>query len=375
MTVPVLTKQYRRGFALAALASLWAGVVAAQAEPAAPARAWALSLRSVHHGEAVPLEAIGDDDKVLAQLDPRSGRNIAYVDDEARLSLATGAWTWSLLARSSALLVTDEATLDLIRQVSRDVTPTTDRRWSAQVRYESFQGAGVEAGYRFEPAAQWQAGVAAQVLKLRHWRRRTLDGQVQFEAASSTYAFDLRSTQADDRLSFPFEGPKDDGGIGLLLAADAAWRGERWAASLSLRDLGWLRWDRLPQQYATLSTQTRSYDADGFVIYKPLVEGRNTQRDYTHRLPGWWTARVSWRAQQAGEFELSSDWVQDFGLLPAIAWRQRFAELDLGLQWRFHERRAGVALGWRGWQLRAGVDRFGSRQRSRELAVGGSWAF
>lgn len=368
----MLSKKHRSALAFVAFAAPWAAAVAAPAEPPASAPAWVFSARSLHHGEAVPLAVIDDEDRAMAQLDPRRGRNIAYVDDEVRLGRAAGAWTWSLLARSRALLVTDESTLDLIRQVSRDETPAADRRWSAQVRYESFQGAGLEAGYRFAPAAQWQAGVAAQLLSVRHWRRRTLDGQVQFDAASSTYAFDLKSTQADDRLRFPFQGSKDDGGAGLLLAADVAWRDERWAASLNVRDLGWLRWNRLPQQVATLSTQTQSYDAEGFVIYKPLVEGRNTQQGYTRKLSGWWTARVSWRAAHAGEFELSSDWVPDFGLLPAVAWRRRFADVDLGLQWHFHERRAGVALGWRGWQLRAGADTLGSQQRSRELAV--SWS-
>jgi hypothetical protein len=371
----MLSKNQRSAVVLVALALSWADVVLAQAEPPAPAPAWAFSARSVHHGDAVPLAAIDDEDLALAQLDPRSGRNIAYVDDEVRLSLTAGAWSWSLLARASAVLVTDETTLDLIRQVSRDATPAADRRWPAQMRYESFQGGGLETGYRFAPAAQWQAGVAVQLLKLRHWRRRTLDGQVQFDAASSTYAFDLESTQADDRLRFPFQGSKDNGGVGLLLAADLAWRDDRWAASLSVRDLGWLRWDRLPQQSATLSTQTQTYDADGFVIYKPLVEGRNSQQDDTRKLPGWWTARASWQAANAGEFELSSDWVPDFGLLPAVAWRKRFADVDLGLQWRFHERRAGVVLGWRGWQLRAGADKLGSQQRSRELALSGTWRF
>lgn len=373
--IPVLSKNLGSAVALAAFTSLWTGGAAAQTEPTAPAYVWSFSARSVHHGEAVPLSAIDDEDQALEQLDPRPGRNIAYLDDEARVSLTSGAWTWSLLARSSAVLVTDESTLELVRQISRDMTPATDRRWSAQVRYESFQGGGLEAGYRFVPAEQWQVGVAAQLLTLRHWRRRTLDGQVQFEAASSTYAFDLKSTQQDDRLDFPFQGPKDEGGAGLLLAGDIAWRNDTWAASLSVRDVGWLRWNQLPQQYATLSTSTRSYDAEGFVIYKPLVQGSNQQQSYTHRLPGWWTTRASWRAQNAGEFELSSDWVQDFGALPAIAWRQRFADVDLGLQWRIHERRAGVALGWRGWQLRAGADRLGSQQRSRELAVSGSWSF
>jgi len=368
----VLSKTLAIAAACSACASIGAG---AQTHATLPTPAWTVTARSVHHSDAVPLDALGDEDRTLDRLDARSGRNLAYVDDELRASRAAGAWTWSLLARSRALLVTDAGTLDLVRQISLDTPPPADRRWSARVRYESFQGGGLEAGYRFAPAAAWQLDVAAQVLKLRHWRRRTLDGEARFEAGSGTYAFDLASTQADDRLRFPFQQPQGDGGAGLLLSAEAAWRDGPWAASLSVRDLGWLHWNRLPQQLGTLSTQTQGYDADGFVVYKPLVEGRNDQQGTTRTLSGWWTARASWRAAQAGEVELSSDVVPGFGALPAVAWRQRIGDVDLGLQWRFHERRATVALGWRGWQLRAGADRPGATQRSRELALSGRWSF
>lgn len=365
----------RFSVAVAVLALLSPVLAHAQAAPAASSGSWIFSARSVHHGEAVPLSALDDEDQALEQLDPRPGRNIAYVDDEARLSYTKGAWSWSLLARNSAVLVTNHDTLEMVQQISSDVTPAADRQWQAQVRYESFQGGGLELGYRFEPARQWRVNTAAQLLQLRHWRQRTLNGQVNFSAANDTYAFDLKSTQTDDRLKFPFQGPKDGSGAGLLLAGEVGWRDDTWAASLGVRDLGWLRWNSLPQQYATLSTQTQSYDADGFVIYKPLIEGRNSQEGYTHKLRGWWTARASWRASEAGELELSSDWVQDFGALPGIAWRQRLADVDVSLQWRFHERRATVSLGWQGWWLRAGADKLGSEQRSRELALGGGWVF
>lgn len=359
---------------ICAVALLAAGLaLAATAAVAAPG--WSLSARSVHHGEAVPLSAIDDEDEALRRLDPRRGRNIAYVDDEVRLSFDSGAWRWSVLARNSAVLVTSRDTLELVQQINSDVTPGTDRRWQTKLRYESFQGGGLELGYRFEPAAHWQARLATQVLQLRHWRQRRLDGPVSFEAGSATYAFDLQSSHTDDRLRFPFQGSKDDTGAGLLLAGEVGWRGDAWSASLGVRDLGWLRWRQLPQQYATLSTQTQSYDADGFVIYKPLIMGRNSQEGYTHRLRGVWSARAAWQAGEAGTLELSGDWVHDFGVLPAIAWRQRLGAVDAGLQWHVHERRATVSLGWQGWWLRAGADRLGSQQRSRELALGGGWVF
>lgn len=361
------------------IAAAWAVLLSLGATAQTPsgptADAWTVTARAVHHADALPLEALDDEDRALEQLDARPGRNIAYVDDELRVGRAAGAWHWSLLARSSALLVTDAGTLDLIRHIGLGTTASVDRHWSTRVRYESFQGAGLEAGHRFAPAPAWQVGVAAQVLTLRHWRRRTLDGQARFDAASGGHAFDLASTQADDRLRFPFQQPADGGGAGLLIGADAGWRDGPWAASLGVRDLGWLRWRRLPQQLGTLSTQTQAVDADGFVVYRPLIEGRNDQQGYTRRLSGWWTARASWRAAHAGEFELSSDWVPGFGALPAVAWRRSLADVDLDVQWRFHERRATVAIGWRGWQLRAGADGFGASQRSRELALGGSWRF
>lgn len=349
--------------------------VALAGSAGASTSAWSVSARSVHHGEAVPLSAIDDEDEALRRLDPRRGRNIAYVDDEVRLSLDSGAWRWSVLARSSAVLVTSRGTLDLVQQINTDETPGSDRQWQTKLRYESFQGGGLEVGYRFEPAAQWQARLSAQVLQLRHWRQRRLEGPVNFDAASATYAFDLQSTQTDDRLRFPFQGPKDDTGAGLLLGGEVGWHGDTWALSVGVRDLGWLRWRQLPQQYATLSTQTQSYDADGFVIYKPLIMGRNSQQGYTHRLRGVWSVRAAWQAADSGTLELSSDWVQDFGALPAIAWRQKLGTVDAGLQWHVHERRATVSLGWQGWWLRAGADRLGSQQRSRELALGGGWVF
>jgi hypothetical protein len=359
----------------AAAAAVAAAAVATLATAAAASPAWSVSARSVHHGEAVPLAAIGDEDEALRRLDPRSGRNIAYVDDEVRMSLDTGAWRWSVLARGSAVLVTTRDTLELVKQINSDATPATDRQWQTRLRYESFQGGGLEVGYRFEPAAQWQASLSAQVLQLRHWRQRRLEGPVSFEAASATYAFDLQSAHADDRLRFPFQGAQGDTGAGALLGGEVGWRGEAWSASLGVRDLGWLRWRQLPQQYATLSTQTQSYDADGFVIYRPLVMGRNSQEGYTHRLRGVWSARAAWRAGTTGTLELGGDWVHDFGVLPAVAWRQRLGAVDAGLQWHVHERRATVSLGWQGWWLRAGADRLGSQQRSRELALGGGWVF
>src|SRR5688500_13804316 len=212
-----------------------AGVGAAVLADPAPEAPWALSLRSAHHSDALPLHAFGDDDSARRALSPRRGRNLAYVDDELKLGRQVGAWQWALVARSHATLVSSEDALDLAPRLDRDAAQSADRRWQTDLRYQAFQGGGIELGQALAPAAGWQLAWNAQVLRLRHWRERRLDGPVHFDAASAAYSFDLRSTQVDDRLDFPFRTGFRDTGTGLLFGGRIGWRGDALALSLGVR--------------------------------------------------------------------------------------------------------------------------------------------
>ena len=370
-------KPYSNARALSRLVAglLLAGIGAACEAGATPRDAWTLSLRTDHHVDAVPLGALGDDETARRALSPRPGRNVAYMDDEARLGRRVGPWHWSLLARSHATLVSTEDALDLVRSLEQDAVPASDRTWRTSLRYQAFQGAGIELARALSPRPGWHASWSLQLLKLRHWRERDIEGPVRFDAARGTYTFDLRSTELDDRLDFPFRTPYADAGMGVLAGGELGFRGEALSLAIEVRDVGQLSWRGLPQQRATLSTETSSYDESGFLVYQPLIQGRNSQSGYRQSLPGRWSVRASWRDDTLGELEASSAWIRGFGALPALAWFTPVGEARLGLQWRVHERRATVSLDWAGWQLRLGADRLGSGARSRELSVFGAVAF
>ena len=125
----------------------------------------------------------------------------------------------------------------------------------------------------------------------------------------------------------------------------------------------------MPQQQATLDTAAQALDPDGFVIYLPLVQGRNSQAGLTRWQP--WRGRLSLdRAWGHGQsLGVTVDTVPGFGALPALRWQRGQGATRLGLGWRLHERRATLALAWRGWQLQAGADRLGAEARSRDLAL------
>ena len=113
----------------------------------------------------------------------------------------------------------------------------------------------------------------------------------------------------------------------------------------------------------------KSIDADGFVVYGPLLQGQNSQPSLTRRQPwrGQFSASVALDPSQ--RLGVSVEHWPDFGLLPAVHWRRESGPLALGLGWQLHERRLTGALAWQGLALRVGADRLDSSARSRTLAL------
>lgn len=355
---------------LAVIAVTVAGNVRAQ--PAA--NAWTIELRSDRHSDGVPLADLDADDPLL-RLRPRAGRHLAWIDDEARLSRRDGDWTWSLLARQYATLSTGRDTLALALQASGRGAATTDQFWQNRVRYQQFSGGGIELGRSLALDERWSARFAVQGLVLQHWRLRKLDGPVGYAAATGTYRFDLVSQEADDRMTQPFQQAFDRRGAALLLHGELAWQGEAWQLGLGVRDLGWLHWHGLPRQDLALSTETQAVDEDGFVIYRPLVQGRDSQAGTTRALGGRWTAHAAWQADPRQRFEVSLQTQAGFGVLPALAWQRRVGSAELLARWRFHEARLTLGIDWQGLNIRLGADRLGAEAHSRELALSYSLAW
>ena len=367
-----MSRSARVGAASGAAALL--ALAAAGPARAGDAPAWQLSVQSDRHVDALPLRAIGDDE-AWSRLAPRAGRNLGYLFDELRLSRtvadADGAWTTSLVARQRLVAVASEGALDLIRQAESSTDPAGDRRWRVDLDYLGFAGVGLEVGRRFVLGGGWQAELAGQGLSLRRLIARGVHGQAAYQAADARYDAALVSDKTDDRMTFPFQQPQAGQGWALLLHAGLRWQADDWQAELRWRDAGWLRWRGLPQQAATLSTALRDVDTDGFVIYRPLVEGRNRQTGWHRTLAPLTTAALAWRAAPQRTWRAQLAWLPGWGALPQVGVTEAVGDATrVSLDWQVRERRAVAALDHAGWRVSLGTDRLTD---ARSLALGLSW--
>jgi hypothetical protein len=365
--MPVL----RRPLLSSALAVLVAGAAATAAHATEPPT-WSLQLSAQQHSDALPLSRFDADDNT-AELVSRHQRDLAYLDHELRLSHTQGAHRISLVTRQSATLVASRDAIDLVAEVSRLGQPAGDRAWSAQGRYLAFAGSGLAWQTRFQPARDWQLDLGAQGLMLQRWRERRISGAASYRAATHAYRFDLNAFEADDELAFPYQRSFAPRGYALLLDGALRWQGERHAARLSWRDVGRLQWRGLPQNSSVLSSETQTYDADGYVVYEPLIQGQNSQPTRRRNAPARVTLTGEWQVQAGTTLEARGEWLQSFGVLPALAVSHTAGDWRYAATWRTHERRLTLGLGWRALTLQLGADRLGPQAHSREVLLVGAW--
>lgn len=341
-------------------------LAACAAQAADDTAQWLLQARTNRHSDFGSLSDLDADDP--ARFHARGGRNLAYMDDEVRVQRTQGPWGIALLARSTATLHATGETVEAYRHARRVGRDASDHHWRVDGRLRGFTGGGLELSRTIAPGGEWSGLVLVQALALTRWRDRRVVGTADFAAASATYAFDLRSSEVNDRLDFPFQRSHAPRGAALLFGADVRWQRGDWTLTGSVRDLGWLYWKRVPQQDFTLSSSTQAIDENGFVIYRPLLQGRNSQGGLTRGAPVRLAAAARWETRPRHAWTLATDYVQDFGLLPSLAWAQPLGPVQTELDWRFHERRLTLGLAWEGWRLRVGADRIGDvRSRLLEL--------
>lgn len=354
--------------ALAAVQAAAAGASPAGAEPDVE---WLLGARRVRHNDAMPLAAMDRDDH--SRIAARPGRNLAYLDDEVRLQRRSGPWSFAVVGRSLATLVVDAQTLQLARLIETRQQPAADTLWRTEARLRGFSGAGLEIRRCADVTPQLRAEFSAQLLSLGSWHEREIAGSASYDARSRKYDFAIASDEIFNRLNFEYRQGPARNGWGLLGGLELEWSDARMTLRGAVYDGGRLSWNRVPRQTLRLQADRQGTDADGFVVYGPLLEGRNSQPSAQRAQPWRARAEAAYRMGRQAQAHAGFDWLADFGALPWLGASTSLGDMRAAAAWRLHERRLDASLHWRGLSLGLGLDRLDGNARSRSLALGWRW--
>lgn len=328
---------------------------------------WQVSLVSERLSDPLPLQYFGQPDWA-AHVQPRSGRNLVQVNQSLSMTRVSAAGTqqWSWVARQLGRIVLDEDTARRMAQIATGQDAAQNWHGQHWLTYKSFSGQGIDWKYQSAVSEGFYADGGVQVLVLRSLSARSLDGEVNFNTADGRYAFNVQTGQSGNKLSYPFQKPFDAQGQALLLQGRLGWRAGPWHVSGGVRDAGWLRWQGLPHQALSLNSQTQTRDANGYIVWQPLVQGQNSQTDVRWGAPWTGDMQLGWRASAQQSWSLPWQYVPQVGWLPALRWQGDGAPVRWAVTWRQHQRDVTGQVGWGPWRVALAL---GNTSHSQQLEL------
>ncbi len=334
---------------------------------------WRVELRSARYSDPLPLRYFGQADWAQ-RVQARPGLNLVQFDQSMSLQRVVNGsgHQWSLVLRQLGRVILDDTTALRIQQIDSGAEAAQDWQWHPQLTYRGLAGYGLGWAYRPNQHEGMYFEGGTQVLTVSSLSARDFSGAVDFNATSQRYAFNVQSTQSANRLVFPFQKPHDSAGLALLLNARVGWRSNPWHFSVGMRDAGWLRWQGLPSQFLNYNTQTQVRDANGHILYRPLVQGQNTQSDVRWSAP--WTGELEASVNLTPHVSLSMPWeyVPRFGWLPAMRWQDHVGALKWSITWRQHQKDVQTQWHWGAWSLTFAAGRI---RNSQDLALSCAFVF
>lgn len=321
---------------------------------------WQLHLHAERFSDPLDLKYFGTPDWAK-HVHARNGRNAVMVEHalEMTRSVSGSPHQWSILARQLGRLSLNEDSARRIAQIVGVMDEEKEWQAYADVDHKAFSGAGF--GWKFvapDDLNGFYIEGGVQALLLKSLTVRQVQGLVDFNSVNQRYAFNMENFHSGSNLDFPFQKPYSSSGYGLLFQGGVGWRSANWQLKANLRDVGLLHWSDIPHQTLILNTDNQKKDANGFIVYKPLVNGQNSQSSVRWQAP--WTGSIDLMYKISNQQKISLPWqyIPKIGLLPALRWQDQTRTIRWALTGRAYQRDLVTQLQWQNWQLAFSLGQF-----------------
>ena len=356
--------------------------------PVAQAEAWTVSARLgwSEGSDALPLRAMEGD---WSRYQPRPGNQVAAQFAQAEVSAARSGWEFAIHRRSELLLTGSRGAFDLVHAYKRRAQPAPGTAFSARVVAQGAKTTGVRvartwgAGPRQRMRgdhedAGWRWTLAATALSVHRSLAADLRGSASY-GPGGPEAFEGTATRHDSSKQFGGFGNAGATGQGLSVDAGLSWgRIDGLRLNLSLVDV-WshLELAEVAAQSLRLASATLAYDADGYLVYRPALNGQNRSASLRTQLLRKSSLVADWplNLPVLGEVRMGARWTRVGTLdMPALTLGRPLASGWVGmleLDPRFHAVGVGFASRSGALMLHTGGG-VGARSHFRGVQV--SWA-
>jgi len=255
---------------------------------------------------------------------------ISYVNHELGFSL--GSWGFGYVSRSASYVQFGTETAALVNILAQK-RPIYGDGFLVDVRVKSFNATGARLFYQLFERRKIRMQIGASLLQAD----RLVDGSLKGRLAvisQSDYRFEnivLDYFYSVDKLfDHQVAQPK---GRGFALDTRIFWSPTpRLAFKLNIGDiLGRINWQDAPYTLATIESDNKAYDENGYVKVDPLLKGKQLTKSFTQYLPVYFLISSEMRLRESYSllFELESVGVKSYprgGLRKQIS-RQYAADL------------------------------------------------
>lgn len=212
---------------------------------------------------------------------PREGRNVLLRRIRAEAGVEKDGWRLSWGYRAEALIVTDRPTLEAYRLYKLRLKTAGEARYALAASGEDWSAHGPRLGRWFGPAdaASPRLLVSGALYTKANLRQQSVSGSLHYLSADLA-DFQGQRVDANSRHRYPFMSADPDA-AGASISLALAWRpSSRLSVNASTDDLlSTMRWRNLPVKEERIDSQVRETDPQGYLNFRPLLNGSNRQVD------------------------------------------------------------------------------------------------
>ena len=226
---------------------------------------------------------------------PFYGGTTALTHNIAEIGFGTESWQFSVLTRYDYEMEFSPDTAEFYYLMRNELPLPVGRTYRLDLVARQTVSDGLRVARQFRVAKGFDVNVGLSYLKGRRLTDGTLRGNATAIGAKDyDYSFLVDYFYSEDKLfDRPVSSPSGDG---YSIDLGAQWQlEERLRATVTLKDfLARILWHDAPYTIATGTSDVKTYDANGYVVYDPLVSGFEGNRDFIQTLPRRGTMRIDY---------------------------------------------------------------------------------